>query len=250
MLRSLKESLKRKFNENHFYKNGPKSFHSYYDKLSQSNAYIKLYRDIYELDIPLQNNLSKKQFKLFLDLINKEKHKTILDLGCGNASLVEHFSKTKDIKGVDFCHHSSNKNIIQASYQDMILENNSYDFIYCLDSFYLVRKEKEVLNKLVRALNEKGSLLIFKSFQKDLKSSTLYTYLEEQGASLKLYDFSEDDREYWIKLEYILKSLEEDFYNEGSGSLYRAKKSEIDKNLILHQNNQLNRYALLFTKKK
>ncbi len=242
--------IKRRLNENYFLKNGAKSFASYYTKIENSKAYLELCFRTQGIKRAFQNNLTYNQFNFLFQEIDESKSKYILDLGCGNGHLMDHINSkfNTDIIGVDFAYNGDDSRIKPVKYQELNLEENSFDLIYSLDSFYLVKDEKHVLKKLFNSLKNNGKIIFFHTFKEDYTKSSLFKNLTQLTTNVSKNDFTQDDLNLWKTLQSELVNLEEDFFSEQRGDLYRSKLKEVQNNLKLHKNSQLTRLALVATK--
>ena len=109
-------------------------------------------------------------FDSIIRLINnnnlKIKDKKILDVGCGAGSLAKVLKELyacKNIWGIDISklgNPSRYLNFIRGSADDMPIEDESFDYVFCSDVLEHVVDPKKVISESCRVLKSKGYLII------------------------------------------------------------------------------------------
>lgn len=129
-----------------FYNNNTKYF-DHMDKTHDSNYFDSIFRLINNNNLKLRNN-------------------KILDVGCGAGSLAKVIKEIyfcKNIWGIDISklgNPSRYLNFIRGSADDMPIEDESFDYVFCSDVLEHVIDPKKVIFESCRVLKNGGYLII------------------------------------------------------------------------------------------
>ncbi len=170
----------------------------HYDKLIDENN-----DPVYDSD-PLKEYMHKWDGQVFIDSMNLDKTKNILEIGVGTGRLaLKTVLLCKSFFGIDI----SRKTIERATYnlsQYQSIElvcadfmtyefNISFDVIYSSLTFMHIKEKQECINKIYSLLNSKGRFVL--SIDKSQNE-----YIEYGDRKIKIYpDKPDDTKKYFIK---------------------------------------------------
>lgn len=114
---------------------------------------------------------SKKLHTYLLENISFNDKEVILDLGCGRGEFLESIPKVKkcvlrgiDIspKMIDLCkkRNISNSSFIVGDAETLPYKDNSFDKIFCLNSFHHYSNPNKVIEELFRVLKTDGEVIV------------------------------------------------------------------------------------------
>lgn len=108
--------------------------------------------------------------KLISLLLEKEKPKRILDVGCGTGETLTYLKKLfpkSELNGVDlsdnaikFSKSRGHKNIFKANALRLPFKDNKFDVVLLLDVIEHIKNHQKVINEAKRVLNSKGKVII------------------------------------------------------------------------------------------
>lgn len=233
---------------------GRKAFESIYKEALRSKTYLKYIDKVHGRDSFCYNMLSKNQYEEFITQIKSLKNtkdKVALDIGCGPGLMAQALQEKffKKVIGLDFCEkifidQSDELVLVESNIEMMRLEKESFDFIYCIDSFYHLRNPKKALNKIINSLKKDGLFVLFYSFTGESKMAPMLKSWGIEG-KVDIVDFTDDDLSFWKSSKQALNQFEQDFYNEACQRVFKAKKLECDKFLKYHDTGDIHRKMLV-----
>ena len=129
------------------------------DDLKTANSFAESWNNL-----PRGSIYSKGQFEDWLDPITKEQieNKTVLELGCGNASLMVHLSSWQPafLKGIDLGDsvNSAKKNMSMLAFKNWEIEksdlvtfvSSGFDLVYCIGVLHHLKNPKSGLYSVIR----------------------------------------------------------------------------------------------------
>lgn len=242
--------IKRILTQNFYNKKAPEAFQHFYKYSSESKTYLSYCNMVHNLDIPVQNNTSPEQLERLTTELSQAAPKNVLDLGCGTGHLLRYYQDKFgfNAKGIDFALAQSKGNLIKGNFEDHVFEDGEFDFIYSIDSLYMMNNLKKVLNKYLKFLKSNGTFFIFYTSTEVFERSPMAKALNKLGVNFEIEEMTENDKLFWERSSEILKNLKKDFFEEGNVSVWKTKTSEADKNIELHKRNSLFRYIIKIKK--
>lgn len=242
--------IKRILTQNYYNKKAPEAFEHFYKYSSESDSYLSYCKLVHNLDIPVQNNASPEQLEKLELEFESSQPSNVLDLGCGTGHLLNHYESKYGFqaKGIDFALAKSHANLIKDNFENHKFKDEEFDFIYSIDSLYMMNNLRKVLNKYLKYLSKNGTFFIFYTSTEEFQSSPMAKALNKLSVNFEFEDMTENDKSFWQRSSEILKSMKKDFLEEGNVSVWKTKSSEADKNIDLHKRNSLFRYIIKIKK--
>ncbi len=136
------------------------------------------------------------------------KNAKILDAGCGQGLLVEHFQqKGYDILGIDAFYGS--EHVIKGSILDNRFKDDTFDLILCLDviEHFPFHEQEQVIKELTRILKPQGQIIWSIPNQAHL-SSRIFFFLTGRLLRTAKIEYHPGDRpigEYYLLLQKHLR---------------------------------------------
>jgi ubiquinone/menaquinone biosynthesis C-methylase UbiE len=247
---------------------GARAFSKYIVKIGESETYGEFCTQVYGENLCQLNMMDMEQLKMLLDSVNIKPGDAVLDLGCGAGRITEYIAKKYPAKtiGID----SAAGPIKQASERTKGLKENlsfqvsninnlkfsdqSFDVILCIDTLYFVNDLNQVISKLKSLLRPGGRIAAFFTMQlkEGQNSESLSPEKNELGLALtknnlsyKTWDYTENDRQIWLKTIDVANALKERFEQEKNPWIYKTRIAEAEKCLKPHQNKTASRYLYL-----
>ena len=243
--------LKRKVDQFYFNKKGPQAFSNLYNFSSKSQAYLKFCQELHGLSFPVQNNVSQAQLENLLTKIEQVPHAQILDLGCGQGNLSHYIGEKFNCRvlGVDFA-PISNEHIEkqQGNYEKIKYDRDRFDIILAIDAFYMINNMKVLLKNLFKSLKSDGRLFTFYTSPGPIEECKIYVCAKSLKLNINLEKL-EDDFDFWQKSKNLLENMEEEFFSEGTGTLWKMKYNEVLQNLRLYEQQSPTRYLITLSRK-
>ena len=129
-----------------------------------------------QYDKGINGKHARQAYPIIMDVLKEFEPKTILDLGCGTAALLEMVLKIKSIDtayGVDLSEkmleQARSKQIkavlVQGDSEYLPFEENFFDVVYCNDSFHHYPNPREVLKEVKRVLKQSGKFILCDPYQ-------------------------------------------------------------------------------------
>ena len=249
---------------------GAKAFSKYILKLSESETYREFCKRVYGQDLCQLNMTDMDQLKMLLDGVAIKPGEAILDLGCGAGLITEYVAKTFSAKvlGIDSApgpikqaiertKGSANELSFQvADINNLKFPTQTFDVILCIDTLYFVRELDKVVDKLKSMLRPGGRIGAL--FTVQLKpgqnhevllpeKNELGLALIKSGLAYKTWDYTENDRQIWLKTIDVANALKERFELEKNTWIYKTRIAEAEKCLEPHNKKEASRYLYLIT---
>lgn len=129
-----------------------------------------------QYDKGIDGKHARQAYPVIIEVIKGFAPKTVLDLGCGTAALLERVLKIESIAtayGLDLSEkmleQARNKliraTLVQGDSEHLPFENNSFDVVYCNDSFHHYPNPRAVLAEVKRVLRQEGKLILCDPYQ-------------------------------------------------------------------------------------
>lgn len=240
---------------NHLYfkKNAPSAFEKTYEDINNSKAYLNYCLKLHGTPFACLNTLSQNQLLKLKEIMKHQAPSLFLDLGAGNGELTKFLVKEYNscAHGIDFSYTPQSEKSVSFFKEDIetFKRNTKYDLIISVDSFYMIRNYRKFLQNLMSHLNDnKQCALFFTLVNNSFSSSPVKKTLDKLKLKYELIDYTEDDLEFWKHSKELLEQMNDEFVDENNFKLWNIKKKETDKNILLHQNQQTNRYLLIINK--
>ena len=151
--------------------------------------------------------------------------------------------------GKEKANQALNHNIerLQGNYEKLKFDDDRFDIILAIDAFYMINDMKKLLKKLMKSMKTHGKILAFYSSPGDINESKLYTAAKALKLNIEL-EKVEDDRLFWDESNTALSNLEEEFFAEGAGTLWKMKHNEVLQNLKLYEQQTPSRYFITISR--
>lgn len=128
-----------------------------------------LQENIYKTDAPRQHaELKDVEVRKIISEITRGKHRRILDVGCGDGSLLQSFSETNECFGLDISmpqlEKAEKKNIralrVDLETGEFPFPNDSFDLVICSETIEHLLDVDNLLSEAHRILKFEGSLIL------------------------------------------------------------------------------------------
>ncbi|WP_417336736.1 class I SAM-dependent methyltransferase [Halobacteriovorax marinus] len=244
------KAIKKYFNNLFFLKNAPPIFEKTYQSMNKSKAYRDYCEKVHGTSFSCWNTLSPLQLNFLEEYFETKRPKSFLDIGSGNGELTKYLSKKYSAKatGIDFATMPNSSKEVEFI-RDQFLNtsfNKKYEFIISNDSFYMITSYKKYLRKCLSLLeNNSHMIILFSLVNEKFDKSPLRKALDSLQLNYEIKDFTADDYEFWKKSQSILEQTNQAFVDESQFSLWNIKKKETDKNIQLHNSNNIQRLGLV-----
>ncbi|GEM_PF-5205161 len=247
------KQLTKYINNLFFVQNAPTVFEKAYIDINKSKSYREYCKELHQFDFPCWNTLSITQKSFLETQLSKLKINSLLDIGSGNGEITKYLCHKYNCKGtgIDFAQSPSDSKkvkFIKTEFLKKKLEEK-YSVIISIDSFYMINNYKKYLKKIMNLLESNGTVIIIFSLTMDsFENSKINKALNKLNLNYSITDFTQDDLAFWTKSEQLLDQYNDKFVDEGKFNLWNIKKKETDKNIQLHNSNNISRLALVINK--
>lgn len=232
------------------------------DRSTDSAAYLDYCEEIYGYRMYLFNMMDKQQLDYLFSSVAVLKSDTVLDLGCGPGSILDHLAGKYGCHGIgiDQIENSIVKKCSKAiSYIngdiDMLASYDlKPDVTLSIDSLYfssdldgLIRQLKSIKNNRLYLYN---SQYIFDEARKEEISlhrdnTRIARALQKNGMHYKTLDYSVNEHSLYKKALKVLPKYKRDFEREGNIDLYEAKLREGKSGKELYDKGLARRYLYI-----
>ncbi|WP_372652158.1 cyclopropane-fatty-acyl-phospholipid synthase family protein [Halobacteriovorax sp.] len=236
-----------------FVQNAPTIFEKAYVDINKSKSYREYCKELHQVDFPCWNTLSINQ-KSFLELeLSKYKIKSLLDIGSGNGEMTKYLCSKYECQGtgIDFAQSPQGSNTIHFFKTEFLKKklDQKYSAVVSIDSFYMINNYKKYLKKVMNHLESDGvAIIIFSLTMNTFENSKISKALHSLNLDYSITDFTKDDLDFWTTSQQLLDLFNEKFVDEGKFNLWNIKKKEADKNVQLHNSNNISRLGLIIRK--
>jgi len=239
-----------------------KEFTDLIDCATSSEVYLDYCTELYGYRMYLFNMMDKFQLDYLFDNISISKSDSILDLGCGNGSILNYLIQKYQCQGTGI--DQLNPEIIKKDNKRGTYINGNIDELksYSLspnitisvDSLYFSSRLDRLLDILA---NIKGNrlYLYYSQYIFDEKSedksilkcdnTRVAESLGKAGFKYRTIDYSENERCLYEKAMQILPKYEKAFEEEGNKGLFEKKMNENKFGKELYDNNCASRYLYI-----
>jgi len=232
------------------------------DRATDSAAYLDYCEEIYGYRMYLFNMMDKQQLDYLFSSVAVLKSDTVLDLGCGTGSILDHLAGKYGCHGIgiDQIEHSIVKKCSEAiSYIngdiDMLASYDlKPDITLSIDSLYfssdldgLIRHLKSIKNNRLYLYN---SQYIFDEARKEeislhCDNTRIARVLQQNGMQYKTLDYSVNEHSLYEKALKVLPKYKRDFERGGNIDLYEAKLREGQSGMELYEKGLARRYLYI-----
>lgn len=228
-------------------------------RLTSSNAYLDYCEKVYGYRLYLFNMMDKEQIDFVLNSIPISSSDTILDLGCGYASILNALFEKYKCKsiGIDLL----DEDIINTSVtyiKDDIDKISDYKInptiTLSIDSLYFSGNLERLIKQTYNINNNKMYLFhsqyIFDQNSEDTSilisnSTTLAKTLNKNNIPYKTIEYSENEHKLYENSLKVLNNYKQTFIKEGNQDLYEQKLKEDTLGLDLYSNGLASRYLYI-----
>lgn len=231
-------------------------------RLASSTAYLDYCEKVYGYRLYLFNMMDKEQIDFVLNSIPISSSDTILDLGCGYASILNALFEKYKCKpiGIDLLDEDIivKRNTSVTYIKDDIDKISDYEInptiTLSIDSLYFSGDLEKLINQLYSIGNNKMYLFysqyIFDEDFEDksiLKSNNtkLARILNGNHIPYKIIEYSENERKLYENSLIALENCKQDFINEGNKDLLLQKLKEDTFGLNLYNKGLASRYLYI-----
>lgn len=205
----------------------------------KSRTYRKFCKEVYDIEIFLYSMINKLQIEKLEEAADFKNTDKVLDIGCGPGELLEYlYDKYKFIAaGLDFAPKTialANERVKDKSgikYLEMNINNldkldEKYNKIISVDSLYFHGDVKKSIEDIFNLLEDKGKAFIFYTNLLDHDKKSLYKILDSLKLNYSKIDFTQEEKNHWIKTISTAEKYKQDFEKENSQSIYEERISE------------------------
>jgi len=228
--------------------------------LSNSPAYLDVCEEACGYRLPLFNMMDKEQLDYLLNAVPIASTDTVLDLGCGDGSLLRLLAAKYGCRGIGIDLLDSGlvpfgKDIqyICGSFEHLKDYGLSPTVTLSIDSMYFCAGTDKTVEQLgSRAGNRLylywSQYLLDEAADRDCLNSgrtALACSLRKAGIAYRAVDFSKNEHRLYIALEQALRERRQAFEAEGRLDLYRQKLDETLYGIELYEKRMASRYLYI-----
>lgn len=233
-----------------FTKNAPTIFEKAYIDINNSKSYREYCKELHQVEFPCWNTLSINQKDFLEKELSKLNLNSLLDIGSGNGELTKYLCNKFNCQGtgIDFAQSPSNGKMVKFLKTEFLTEKlmKQYSALISIDSFYMINNYKKYLKKMLRHLEIDGTIIIiFSLTETSFENSKILKAIKSLKLNYSLTDFTQDDLIFWKASQELLDKYNDRFVDEDKFKLWNIKKKEADKNIQLHNSNNISRLGLV-----
>lgn len=237
-------------------------FNGMISRAVSSQAYLDFCSEVSGYRMFLFNMMDKPQLEHLFKAVPINQGDTILDLGCGEGSILNYLAQKYHCRGIGI--DQLNNEIVMKNNKQISYINGSIDELenyklspsitVAVDSMYFSNN----LDKLLSALTsmKDNRLYLYYSqyiFDEEKEDKSILDYnntrlaksLEKAGVSYRVIDYSENERNFYDRALDILPKYRETLEKEGNGDLYIKKLNESRFGKELYDKNCASRYLYI-----
>ncbi len=231
--------------------------------LMRSQAYLDFCEEVYGYSLALLNMMDREQIDTLTKLLALDASDTLLDLGCGSGSLLNHLVQQSGCSGIGM-DQLDRSNVLCADERITYIEADMRAIqqielhptaTICVDSLYFVERLDDILLSLYRKQNNRMFLFFSQYlFDPDEKKDRLKAdntglaeALRRTGIPYTTIDFSANERALYESSIRELERLQPTFEREGNLELWNQKMQEDLFGKQLYEQGRASRYLYLVT---
>lgn len=239
-----------------------KEFGDLIGRCTSSKAYLDYCTELYGYRMYLFDMMDRAQLDFILNSIPISRQDTILDLGCGNGSILNYIIKKNHCKGIgidQLDHEIINKNnglftYIEGNIDELEKNNLIPTVTISVDGLYFSNQLERLLNTLVKIKGNR--LYLYYSqyiFDEKIEDKSILKYnhtrlaesLENIDIKYKTIDYSENERNLYKKALEILPKYKKALEQEGNQEVYEKKYNENQFGMELYETGCASRYLYI-----
>lgn len=226
--------------------------------LMRSPAYLDFCEEVYGYRLALLNMMDREQIDTLSKLLALDTSDTLLDLGCGSGSLLNHLVQQSGCRGIGV-DQLDRSNVLCADERITYIEADMSSIqkfelhptaTICVDSLYFV----ETLDDILLTLYRKQSNRMFLFFSQYLfkpnedkgrlkaENTGLAEALNRTGIPYTTIDYSVNERAHYERSIQSLKRLKPAFVQEGNQELWKQKMQEAEFGKQLYEQGRASRF--------
>jgi len=217
-------------------------------KNESSEVYGTFCERLYGKNLSQFNMTPMYQLDYLLKILRIDSGSRILDLGCGIGRITEYICETThaEVTGLDFAagaiqrareRNTGNRKLhyIVGDMDNLQLEANSFDVIIAIDTVYFVEDLRTLIGNLKEIVKSGGQMGIF--YDEMVKPdedknileadhTRLATVLKDHGLPYDVFDYTEEEKAFWIKEMDIAEEMKTEFEAAGELETYKSRVEE------------------------
>jgi len=236
-------------------------FNDMINRASESKAYLDFCTEVYGYRMPLFNMMDKEQLDFVFNSIPLSSSDTVLDLGCGTGSIVNHLVNRYGCQGIGIdqidpqgAARDGSISYIEGDIDDFLAYKVTPNVCLSVDSLYFSADLLALINSMKSIPGIRMYLFysqyIFDPENKDetllqADHTRLASVLRQAGLTYKTINFSTNERllyENWLK---ALPQYHDRFASEGNIGLYEYKFKECSMGKSLYDQRLASRYLYM-----
>lgn len=216
-------------------KNFDENFLTHY----KSNTYRKFCNEVYGIDMFLYSMINKYQIEKLEEAAEFKNTDKVLDIGCGPGDLLEylHDKYRFNAAGIDFAPKTiqmANERVkakpgikyLEMDIRNLNLLTEKFTKIISVDSLYFHKDLENTITDILNLLEKKGIAFIFYSELINTRKKKPVEILDSKNLNYRKIDFTQEEKNHWIKTKAVAEKYKQDFENENNLSIYEERISE------------------------
>jgi ubiquinone/menaquinone biosynthesis C-methylase UbiE len=222
---------------------GPEYYEDFYKAAAKSGAYSEYCRTLFGCDFTQQGFADMEQLDRLIDIIGIKPGESVLDIGCGNGSMLEYVCGKTGANGHGFdvsaaaiaqaeerARRDGGLSFERADINEKQYTEGSFDVVLAVDTAYFTDDLNKTAADIHRWLKPGGRMAVFYSafmFSHGDTQSMLSAHgteiaraLNETGITFFVNDFTRKHYEHMKKKRAVLRSLKHKFEAESAMKLY------------------------------
>lgn len=228
---------------------GPEYYEDFYALAAGSGAYSEYCRALFGRDFTQQGFADMAQLDRMMEILDIKPGESVLDIGCGNGSMLEYVCARTGAEGHGFdvsgtaiaqarerTRNNSRLSFERADINEKQYADESFDVVLAVDTAYFTADMRTTAADIYRWLKPGGRMAVFYSafrFSPGDPESMLSAHgtamakaLKAEGITYFINDFTKSHFEHMKKKRAVLKSLRRRFEAEGTLKLYEDTITE------------------------